>query len=179
MRRLARPYNMKDLACPGLQPPGRIPCHGPSLNTSLSRLSLNWRQNESVRDDNASKRRSERMVIYRRCGTIRVCVEFHNDTQARGDSVSVLSTWHNTYAAEPILRHNNSESEKRGCTSLLHDRRCFTVESIVRRSHTRQLVLHLTLRPQQRGRDLHTCTKEQATEHEAPKQFVTFCEWHS
>jgi hypothetical protein len=149
-------------------------------------LSLNWRHNESVRDDNASKRRSERMVIYRRCGTIRVCVEFHDDTQARGGSVSMLSTRHNTYAAEPILRLNNSESEKRGCTSLLHDRRCFTVESVQCGEVTLQLGLAVANSCVVRSGHSNveeTCipkSRRQSTRHPnflATK--LTFCEWHS
>jgi hypothetical protein len=83
------------------------------------------------------------------------------------EAVYLLSTRDINHAAETILRLNNSESEKRSCTSLLHDRRCFTIESIAWLG-SRQL-LRRTLRPQQRGRDLHT--KDQATEHEASKQF--------
>jgi hypothetical protein len=84
----------------------------------------------------------------------------------------MLSTRYNTHAAEPILRLNNSESEKRGCTSLLHDRRCFTIKSIVRRSHIDSLAVansYVVRSATASGRDLHT--EEQATEHKASKLF--------
>jgi hypothetical protein len=86
----------------------------------------------------------------------------------------MLSTRYNTHAAEPILRLNNSEREKRGCTSLLHDRHCFTIESMQCGEVTLQLGLAVANSYVVRSGHSNveeTCIPKSRQQGKAPKQF--------